>query len=127
MQNITKIVGENIRLLRRSKGLSQEKLAEMAGVSGSYIGYLERGERTPSLDLLAKIAEALDVELTMLLTPSDNAANQELKKLIAFLSDKGPEPIKFMTEVALAYFRSLKNIQNQEQKGQHEGLQMLHS
>lgn len=127
MQNITKIVGENIRLLRRSKGLSQEKLAEMAGVSGSYIGYLERGERTPSLVLLSKIADALDVEITMLLTPSDSAANQELKKLIALLSDKGPEPIKFMTEVACAYFRSLKNLQTHEQKDQPEGLQMLHS
>ncbi|MGB9791148.1 MAG: helix-turn-helix domain-containing protein [Thermacetogeniaceae bacterium] len=127
MQNIQKIVGENIRLLRRSKKMSQEKLAEMTGVSGSYIGYLERGERTPSLDLLAKIADALGVELVTLLTPSDDAANQELKKLIAFLSDKSPESIKFINEVACAYFRSLKNIQTQEQKAQPKELQMSNS
>lgn len=116
MQNIQKVVGSNIRLLRRSKGMTQERLAEIIGVSGSYIGYLERGKRSPSLDLLAKIADAFDVEPVMLLTPADNAANQELKKLIAVLSDKGPEPIKFMNEVAHAYFKSLKDLQANKEK-----------
>ncbi|HHW39601.1 MAG TPA: helix-turn-helix transcriptional regulator [Syntrophomonadaceae bacterium] len=110
MSNIKKTVGNNIRLLRRARGMTQERLAEIVDVSGSYIGYLERGKRSPSLDLLAKIADVFKVDPAVLLTSSDDTTNRELKKLIAVLSDKGPGPIKFMNEVAHAYFKSLEDI-----------------
>ncbi len=110
MSNIRKTVGNNIRLLRRARGMTQERLAEIVDVSGSYIGYLERGKRSPSLDLLAKIADVFKVDPAVLLTSADDATNRELKKLIWVLSDKGPGPIKFMNEVAHAYFKSLEDI-----------------
>lgn len=108
MLNIREIVGQNIRFFRRARGITQEMLAEMVDVSGSYIGYLERGKKGPSLDLLAKIAGILEVDPAILLTSPDEVANRELKKLIAILSGKGPGPIKFLTEVAVAYFNSLE-------------------
>lgn len=82
-------------------------LAEMVGVSGSYVGYLERGSKSPSLKLLAEVAEALGVDPSLLLT-SPEEKNQELTKLMTLLSDKGPEPIKFMNQVATAYFESMQ-------------------
>ena len=105
--DIRRTLGQNMRLLRRTKGMTQEMLAEMVGVSGSYVGYLERGSKSPSLKLLAEVAEALGVDPSLLLT-SPEEKNQELTKLMTLLSDKGPEPIKFMNQVATAYFESMQ-------------------
>lgn len=51
--------GANVRILRQSKGLSQEGLAELAGLHRTYIGSLERGERNVSLLNILRIAVAL--------------------------------------------------------------------
>lgn len=107
--NIRKLLGLNIRTFRRARSFTQEALAEMVDVSGSYVGYLERGEKSPSLDVLVKIAEVLNVNPAALLTSPDDSLNRELKKLISVLSDKGPGPIKFMNEIAAAYFKSLES------------------
>lgn len=109
MSNIRDIVGKNIRFFRRTRGITQEMLAEKADVSGSYVGYLERGEKSPSLELLAKIAAILQVDPAGLLAIPEDETNQELKKLMTILSGKGPGPVKFMNDVAIAYFKSLEN------------------
>ncbi len=62
--NITKAVGSTIRDLRKSQGLSQEKLAEKAGLHRTYIGALERGEKSPTVETLSKIVLALNVSLS---------------------------------------------------------------
>lgn len=108
MSNIQKVVGKNIKLFRQTKGLTQERLAELVNVSSSYIGYLERGLRAPSLDLLARIGAALDVEPTVLLDTSSKDTDPILKKLNALLVGKDPIPINFLYEVAVAYFASIK-------------------
>jgi len=102
------ILGQNIRRYRHTKGITQERLAEIVDVSGSYIGYLERGEKNPSLNLLFKIADTLEIEPAILLTPPEGTANSELQKLIRILSDKDAITIKFIYEVAAAYFKSLR-------------------
>ncbi|OBZ15723.1 transcriptional regulator [Bacillus sp. FJAT-27264] len=61
MSDILNLVGTRIRDLRKSKGLSQEVLAEKAGFNTSYIGFVERAERNISLRNLEKIAKALNV------------------------------------------------------------------
>lgn len=60
-------VGRNIRLLRKQKGLSQEKLSFEAGLHRTYIGDIERGKKNPTIKALAKIAKALDVPPARLL------------------------------------------------------------
>lgn len=60
-------IGANIRKIREKKGISQEKLALEAGLNRAYIGYIERGERNPSTDTLARIATALKTSLKDLL------------------------------------------------------------
>lgn len=54
-------VGKTIRQIRLSKGLSQQRLAEMCGFTFSYIGGVERAEKNISLKNLDKIAAALEV------------------------------------------------------------------
>lgn len=63
IDNIDEKIGMNIRLERTKRKISQEKLAELAGVARSTMGIIERGEQSPSAQTLAKVANALDIEL----------------------------------------------------------------
>lgn len=84
----------------------------MINVSSSYIGYIERGEKGPSIDLLDKIAKAFQIDPYILLTSNKKESNKELKKLVAILADKKPEHIHFINQVSIAYFNSLKGSEN---------------
>jgi transcriptional regulator with XRE-family HTH domain len=55
-----------VRELRTARGLSQEKLAEGAGIHRTYLGGIELGLRNPSLKNIARIARALDVTIVEL-------------------------------------------------------------
>ena len=59
-------LGNNIRLARKTKGLSQERLALNADIDRSYVGGIERGERNVSFLTLIKIAKCLDCDLSEL-------------------------------------------------------------
>ncbi|OQA19300.1 MAG: HTH-type transcriptional regulator SinR [bacterium ADurb.Bin363] len=61
--NICVYFGKNLKQLRKQKKLTQEKLAEYAGLDRTYIGGIERGERNISLINIEKIAKALDIEI----------------------------------------------------------------
>lgn len=52
----------NLRLLRQECGLSQEQLADLAGLDRNYIGKLEREENSPTVDTLEVLALALQVD-----------------------------------------------------------------
>jgi transcriptional regulator with XRE-family HTH domain len=53
--------GNQIRALRQARGLSQERLAELAGIDRSYMGGVERGERNVAFDNICRVADALGV------------------------------------------------------------------
>lgn len=71
MSSILSTIGSNIKNHRLSCGLSQEKLAEIAGLHRTYIGSVERGERNISAKNIEKIAEVLGVEAFQLLQKTD--------------------------------------------------------
>lgn len=54
-------IGSNIRKCRQRKGLTQEVLAELVGISKNYLGAIERGEKIPALDTLVDIINVLEV------------------------------------------------------------------
>ena len=56
---LNSLAGRNIRRHRKKLGLTQEQLAERADLHRTFIGVVERGEKTLSLDSLARIARAL--------------------------------------------------------------------
>lgn len=56
--------GQALRELRAERGISQERLAHLAGLDRTYVSGIERGERNPSLTNILKLAEALDVNVS---------------------------------------------------------------
>lgn len=62
------VLGKTIREMRVNLGLSQERLAELAGLHWTYIGGIERGERNVSLMNIVKIAKALKTTPSVLLS-----------------------------------------------------------
>jgi transcriptional regulator with XRE-family HTH domain len=56
------IVARNLRVLRKQKGLSQEELAFQAGINRNYVGQIEREEKSPTVDMIEKIAFVLATE-----------------------------------------------------------------
>jgi transcriptional regulator with XRE-family HTH domain len=66
------LVGFNLRRLRVERDVSQERLAFDASVDRSYLGGIERGEENPTVDILDKLAETLDIHIGELLAPVEN-------------------------------------------------------
>lgn len=57
-----RVVGANVRRLRKARGLTQEQLALEAGIDLTYLGGIERGRRNPSLGVLVRVTAALGAE-----------------------------------------------------------------
>lgn len=62
-----KAFGGKVLLRRKALRMTQEKLAELVGVSASYIGHLERGSRIPSVDTVCALCRVLEVPSDYLL------------------------------------------------------------
>jgi transcriptional regulator with XRE-family HTH domain len=68
IQEQRRLFGARLRELRLAEGVSQEKLAEKAGLHRNYVGILERARQSPSLDTLVRLAKALKVKPAELLS-----------------------------------------------------------
>ena len=80
-------LGKRIREERLRLNLTQEKLAEEVGVSTAYIGQIERGERSLTLDKLVKVVNRLGVTIDFLLATDDHSINL----LIQLMHDRTAE------------------------------------
>jgi transcriptional regulator with XRE-family HTH domain len=74
------VIGENIRRIRKSKGLTMKDLGNSIGISEQGVGNYERGDREPSIDIINKIASCLDVSVTELIGASEDN-NNSIKNL----------------------------------------------
>lgn len=61
MAQLINQVGKRIRILRKNRGLTQEKLGEQVQLPQSYIGGVERGEKNISMETLERLIHALDI------------------------------------------------------------------
>ena len=94
MGDLAKIIGQRIRNYRTQLGLSQEKLAELAGCHPTYIGQLERGEKNATLESIDKVASSLKVSLSRLFENlgGEDASERNLPlQCYEFLLTKSPE------------------------------------
>lgn len=84
-------LGKRIRALRKKSKLTQEKLAERAGLHFKYLGEIERGIPTISLENLNKIADGLNVPLTTLLSIETELSRKELIAEVGKMMDVADE------------------------------------
>ena len=75
-KGLSSTFGPLVKKRRLTKKLSQEALAEKADVHPTYIGLLERGQRVPGIDVAERIANALDIKLSLLIAEAERKAKQ---------------------------------------------------
>ena len=93
-------LGQRIRDARRQKGLTQEKLGELCGLSTAHVGHVERGSRIPSPEALLSISQVLEVSADWLLTDSVQKPTAALEAIMASLRGKDPAQVqKFLAAV----------------------------
>ena len=66
--------GKTVASLRKQRGISQEDLAFRSGISRSYMGVIERGEKSPSVDTIARVARGLGMSLAELFSAAGGEA-----------------------------------------------------
>jgi transcriptional regulator with XRE-family HTH domain len=80
VDDLRRAFGARIRALRRGRDSSQEELAGRAGIHWSYLSDLERGEQSPSLDVVNRLARGLRVTLAELFQPLDGNFRAHARK-----------------------------------------------
>lgn len=119
MSDLKHRVGEQIRNIRKRRGMTQEALADRSGLSFSYISDVERGTRNISLDSLGRIVEALgttpaqifaDMNEWLAKTESD-AAQGKLETLQALLMNRSATELDFIISVAKEFIRTVDQKQ----------------
>ena len=85
MSDFKKLLGKKIQSIRKAKGLTQEKLAELIDIETPSLSYLETGKYAPSVETLQKLSKVLDVkprEFYFFTDLSDEDKKNELKKAL---------------------------------------------
>ena len=77
--DMRRLVGRNFARLRLAKGFTQERFAEVSGVTQQYVSDLERGLRNPTVVTLYHLASALGVSHVELVMPDDEALRKSAK------------------------------------------------
>ena len=104
-------IGEHIMLLRKNKKFSQSALGKAVGTSGDVIGRYERGIITPSIEVIMKIADALEVSIDFLVGKSSlELDKQTLKRLedLSSLSQENRDFVLKMVDMAIQNFKTKK-------------------
>ena len=103
-KSTAKRLGERIRARRDARALSQAKLAEIVDVTPNYVGMVERGEKTPTIALLVKFAEALGTKPGALLG-DDAPPDDWLDEVMTVASNVPPKlrPVTLAVLKAIAF------------------------
>lgn len=99
MDNIKKKIGNNVKRLRIQRGLKQCELAELVGVEDKTISRIEVGGNYPSVDLLVRMSEALNCELTEFVNFTD--------KVVESLSELSKDDIKTLKKIVAILDKNL--------------------
>ena len=101
-------LGNRLRLLRRQRGLTQAQLAERASLSDNFIGMIERGVAHPTLEAIARIADALGMPLRALFEEEDEwpaGTARALVQLESLLRQRDPRDADLILALATAIFQ----------------------
>ena len=89
-------IGEVIRAYRGQRGLSQGDIERRTGLLRCYLSRVENGHTVPSLETLAKIAEAMDISLADFFPGTETPRDRDTQKMLGELSE---DEIRFLSEI----------------------------
>ncbi|HKV49124.1 MAG TPA: helix-turn-helix transcriptional regulator [Candidatus Acidoferrales bacterium] len=89
-------IGEVIKSYRGDRGLSQGDIERRTGLLRCYLSRVENGHTVPSLETLAKIAEAMEINLADFFPGTDTPQDRETRKVLGELSE---EEIRFLADI----------------------------
>ena len=90
-----KALGKRIQTKRKEKHLTQEQLSEICDLSAAHIGHIERGTRILSVDVLVRLAQALDVSIDYLLFDSVTDSENILDNISPVLKEADEQKVKY--------------------------------
>ncbi|MEW6606900.1 MAG: helix-turn-helix transcriptional regulator [bacterium] len=111
MDEIKLQLGAQIRNLRKLLGYTQAQLAELTDLSDNFIGQIERGERTPTIQTLKKFADALNIKIEDFFHFPDEKLDERdkiLSEFITYLKNKDIRTIQLIIEITKKIIDRLK-------------------
>ena len=106
MKENLKYIGANIRAARKNKNLTIDTLSELAGISESFLGTIERGESSLSVETLVSICEALNVSADSMLTAAVNTDSPIADKkdiILTLLRNSSDKELDFLIDYIKLY------------------------
>ena len=104
MKNIKQLLGQRIKELRKRKKLTQERLAELAGIEIPSLSNIENGKNYPSYETIDKLSKAFDVKPFELYLFEDCQSKEELlREMVSVMSNDEP-----LTRKMYQYFLCVK-------------------
>jgi transcriptional regulator with XRE-family HTH domain len=102
--NQFKLLGQRIRAVRKAARLTQEQVAEKAGIAPNFLGYIERGNKRPSLEVTFALAKVLNVPVeTFFRFDRTETDEKVLRRKIYALIEKSTAPQLQYTHSFLKY------------------------
>lgn len=103
MESISLIFGKRIKDLRTAKKISQERLAELSGLHATYIGQIERGEKSPTIDSVYKISTGLNISLSEIFEnmgiDEEKYSNKIYNEVLSLSNDKQKKIYDIIKEI----------------------------
>ncbi len=96
---LSKEIGSRIKNNRRSQNLSQEELAFRAGIHTSYFGCIERGEKCPTIETLAKICSALDIPVSNIIPEKNEPKLSPEERTLSALRKLSPDKQEYFADI----------------------------
>ena len=110
MFNLNEEIGGRISLLRKSQGLTQEKLAEKLNCSVKHISHVERGVASLSLDLLVEVCALLDCSLDYLVKGTASPPESRIPLFITQILNSTDEDMAEERELLLSYLNMYRKL-----------------
>lgn len=99
--------------------LTQEQLGELAGLHPSYVGQVERGQRTPSIGTLDAMARALGIDAAHLLRATDDP-DSPIEDLLALVAVASPQQVRLITRIAETVLSSGYRVERVQEDAEGE-------
>lgn len=105
--NVLPILGERLKKARKDRGLTQEQLAEQAGLSARHIAKIEKGDVNPSFEVLSTLVKTLGVSFDAIFDPASEQVEAEIQEVAGLYRACPEQERRLMLAVIRTMLREL--------------------